>query len=118
MIDGPINAEAFNTWIGECLVPILKHGDIVVLDNLSSHKNKTARDAVRKVGARLFYLPPYGPDPNPIEMTFAKLKTPVRKAEERTVEACWKRVGKVLKTFSPSECSNYLRHAGYASIIA
>lgn len=115
VIDGPINSEAFNTWILECLVPVLKHGDIVVLDNLSSHKNKTARDAVRKVGARLFFLPPYSPDLNPIEMMFAKLKTLMRKAEERTVEACWKRVGEVLKAFSPNECSNYLRHAGYAS---
>lgn len=94
---------------------VLKHGDIVVLDNLSSHKNKTARDEVRKVGARLFFLPPYSPDLNPIEMIFAKLKTPMRKVQERTVEACWKRVGEVLKAFSPNECSNYLRHAGYAS---
>jgi transposase len=115
VIDGPINSEAFNTWILECLVPVLKQGDIVVLDNLSSHKNKTARDKVRKVGARLFFLPPYSPDLNPIEMMFAKLKTLMRKAEERTVEACWKRVGEVLKAFSPNECSNYLRHAGYAS---
>jgi transposase len=115
VLDGPINSEAFNTWIIECLVPVLKHGDIVVLDNLSSHKNKIARDAVRKVGAKLFFLPPYSPDLNPIEMVFAKLKALMRKAEERTVEACWKRVGEVLKAFSPNECSNYIRHAGYAS---
>jgi hypothetical protein len=104
VIDDQINAEAFNTWIVECLVPILKHGDIAVLDNLSCHENKAARDAVRKVGARLFFLPRCSPDLNPIEMMFAKLKTLMRKAEERTVEACWKRVGEVLKTFSPSEC--------------
>lgn len=115
VIDGPINGEAFNIWVTECLVPVLKPGDVVVLDNLSSHKNKTARQAVRKAGARLFFLPPYSPDLNPIEMMFAKLKTLMRKAEERTVEACWKRVGEVLKAFSPIECSNYLRHDGYVS---
>jgi transposase len=111
VIDGPINGEAFNMWVTQCLVPVLRPRDVVVLDNLSSHKNKTARQAVRKASARLFILHPYSPDLNPIEMMFAKLKTLMRKAEERTVEACWKRVCKVLKTFSPIECSNHLRHA-------
>ncbi|MBB4577684.1 transposase, partial [Rhizobium lentis] len=115
VLDGPINGIAFTAWVRQCLVPTLKAGDIVILDNLGSHKGKPARDAIRDVGAHLFFLPPYSPDLNPIEMMFAKLKTLVRKADERTVETTWRRIGDLLKTFSPQECSNYLRHAGYGS---
>ncbi|SIQ16600.1 Transposase [Rhizobium sp. RU35A] len=116
VLDGPINGIAFTAWVQQSLVPTLKAGDIVILDNLGSHKGKTARDAIRDVGAHLFFLPPYSPDLNPIEMMFAKLKTLVRKADERTVETTWRRIGELLKAFSPQECSNYFRHAGYGSI--
>lgn len=115
VLDGPINGAAFTAWVQQCLVPTLKAGDVVILDNLGSHKGKPARDAIRDVGAHLFFLPPYSPDLNPIEMMFAKLKILVRKAEERTVETTWRRVGELLKLFSPQECSNYLKHAGYGA---
>jgi len=91
-------------------------GDGIILDNLGSHKAKPARQALRKVGAHLLFLPPYSPDLNPIEMMFAKLKTMVRKADERAIEAIWKRVGKLLDAFAPQECAAYLRHAGYGSV--
>jgi len=98
------------------LVPTLKPGDIVIIDNLGSHKSKAVRRAIRNAGARLFFLPPYSPDLNPIEQVFAKLKTLLRKAAERTVEATWKRIGDLLGHFSSQECANYFRNAGYASI--
>jgi transposase len=115
VLDGPINGTAFTAWVRQCLVPSLKAGDIVILDNLGSHKGTPARAAIRECGAHLLFLPPYSPDLNPIEMMFAKLKTLVRKAEERTVETTWRRVGDLLQLFSPQECSNYLRHAGYGA---
>lgn len=115
VLDGPINGRAFAAWVEQALAPTLAPGDVVILDNLGSHKTPDARTAIRNVGAHLLFLPPYSPDLNPIEMMFAKLKTLVRKAEERTVEATWKRVGKLLDAFPPHECSAYLRHAGYAS---
>ena len=90
-------------------------GDIVVIDNLGSHKGKAVRQAIRTAGAKLFFLPPYSPDLNPIEQVFAKLKTLLRKAAERTVEATWKRIGTLLNSFTPQECANYLVNAGYAS---
>ena len=114
VFDGPINGEAFTLWTARFLAPTLTPGDIVILDNLGSHKGRPVRDAVRAVGARLLFLPPYSPDLNPIEMMFAKLKTLARKAEERTVEDTWKRIGSLLDAFSAQECANYLRHAGYA----
>jgi transposase len=115
VLDGPINSIAFTAWVQQSLVPTLKPRDIVILDNLGSHKGKPVRDAIRDVGAHLFFLPPYSPDLNPIEMMFAKLKLLVRKAEERTVETTWRRIGQLLTAFTPQECSNYLRHAGYGS---
>jgi len=96
-------------------VPALKPGDIVIIDNLGSHKGNAVRRAIRAVGAKLFFLPPYSPDLNPIEQAFAKLKTLLRKAAERTVEATWKRIGALLAGFSPAECANYFANAGYAS---
>lgn len=116
VIDGPINGELFRVYVEEVLAPTLKPGDVVVLDNLGSHKGKAARAAVRARGAHLIFLPPYSPDLNPIEMVFAKLKTLFRKADERTIEASWRRVGTLLDAFTPAECQNCLRHAGYASI--
>ncbi|HEY5065434.1 MAG TPA: IS630 family transposase [Xanthobacteraceae bacterium] len=116
VIDGPINGESFLAYIEQILVPTLRPGDIVVIDNLGSHKGKAVRRAIRATGAKLFFLPPYSPDLNPIEQVFAKLKTLLRKAAERTVEATWKRIGVLLNAFTPQECANYFRNAGYASI--
>jgi transposase len=116
VLDGPINGEAFLAYVEQVLVPTLKPGDIVVMDNLGSHKNRAIRHAIRAAGARLMFLPPYSPDLNPIEQVFDKLKTLLRKAGERTVEAVWKRIGALLECFKPTECANYVRNAGYASI--
>jgi transposase len=116
VVDGPINGESFLAYVEQVLVPTLKPGDIVIIDNLGSHKGKTVRRAIRAAGAKLFFLPPYSPDLNPIEQVFAKLKTLLRKAAERTVEATWKRIGALLQAFRPQECANYFRNAGYASI--
>ena len=115
VIDGPINGESFLAYVEQMLVPTLKAGDIVIIDNLGSHKGKAVRRAIRAAGAKLFFLPPYSPDLNPIEQVFAKLKTLLRKAAERTVETTWKRIGTLLEAFSPQECANYLANSGYAS---
>jgi len=116
VIDGPINGESFLAYVEQVLVPALKPGDIVIIDNLGSHKGKAVRRAIRAAGAKLFFLPPYSPDLNPIEQAFAKLKTLLRKSAERTVETTWKRIGAILQTFTAQECANYFRNAGYASI--
>jgi transposase len=116
VIDGPINGELFTLYVEKVLVPTLAKGDIVILDNLGSHKGQAARRAIRAAGAHLLFLPPYSPDLNPIEQLFAKLKHLMRKAEARTVEATWRKLGHLLDLFSPAECANYLRNAGYASI--
>ena len=115
VLDGPVNGEWFTAYVREVLAPTLGPGDIVVMDNLGSHKGKAVRQALRAAGARLFFLPPYSPDLNPIEQVFAKLKTLLRKAEERTVEATWRRIGDLLDQFQPNECANYLINSGYAS---
>ena len=115
VFDGPINADSFLAYVTHVLVPTLKPRDVVVLDNLSSHKGDAVRKAVRAVGARLLFLPPYSPDLNPIEQVFAKLKHLMRKAAERTVEATWKRSGKLLECFQSDECGRYLVNSGYAS---
>jgi len=116
VIDGPINAEIFLAWVIQFLLPTLRRGDIVVLDNLGSHKGAAVRRAIRGVGAHLLFLPPYSPDLNPIEMVFAKLKTLLRKADERSIAAVWNRIGRLLHAFSPTECATYLRHAGYGPV--
>ena len=115
VIDGPINGESFLAYVEQLLVPTLKPGDIVIMDNLGSHKRQAIRRAIRTAGAKLFFLPPYSPDLNPIEQVFAKLKTLLRKAAERTIEATWRRIGHLLGDFTPAECANYLKNAGYAS---
>jgi transposase len=115
VIDGPINGELFTAYVEHVLAPTLKPGDIVILDNLGSHKGKAARQAIRKRGAHLLFLPPYSPDLNPIEQLFAKLKHLMRKAEPRTHEATWRKAGQLLDLFSPTECANYLKNSGYAS---
>ena len=114
VFDGPINGRKFLAYVEQILAPALKPGDIVVMDNLGSHKAKAVRAAIRKAGAKLFFLPPYSPDLNPIEQLFAKLKHLLRKAAERTVEATWTRIGTLLDGYT-AECNNYLVHAGYAS---
>ena len=116
VIDGPINGESFLSYVEQILVKVLKPGDVVIIDNLGSHKGKAVRRAIRAAGAKLLFLPPYSPDLNPIERVFAKLKTLLRKAAERTIEATWKRIAALLQAFNPHECANYLRNAGYASI--
>ncbi len=115
VIDGPINGESFLAWVEQFLVPTLAPGDIVIMDNLGSHKGHAVRRAIRAAGARLFFLPPYSPDLNPIEQVFAKLKTLLRKAGERSTEAVWRRIGSLLDAFSPAECANYIINSGYAS---
>ena len=116
VLDGPINGASFLAYVEQLLAPTLTPGDIVIMDNLGSHKGKAVRRAIRATGARLFFLPPYSPDLNPIEQVFAKLKTLLRKADERTVQTTWRRIGTLLGAFSPQECANYLRNSGYASI--
>lgn len=116
VIDGPINGLSFKAYVEQSLVPTLAPGDVVIMDNLGSHKGQPIRRAIRGVGAKLLFLPPYSPDLNPIEQVFAKLKTLMRKAAERTVEDTWRRVGKLLDQFSAKECANYIKNAGYASI--
>ncbi len=116
IIDGPINGELFTLYVEKVLVPTLAPGDVVVLDNLGSHKGQAARRAVRAAGAHLLFLPPYSPDLNPIEQLFAKLKHLIRRAEARTVEATWRKLGDLLELFPPTECANYLTNAGYASV--
>jgi transposase len=115
VLDGPMDRAAFTEYVRQVLVPELKPGDVVILDNLPGHKGEEAAELVEASGARLLFLPPYSPDLNPIEMLFAKLKTLLRKAERRTREALWLTIGKLLSAFTPDECANYLRHAGYAS---
>jgi transposase len=115
VIDGPINGVSFLAYVEQVLLPTLSVGDIVIMDNLGSHKRPVIRRLIRAAGAKLFFLPPYSPDLNPIEQVFAKLKTLLRKADERTVEATWRRIGSLLDCFTPNECANYLKNSGYAS---
>jgi transposase len=115
VIDHPMNGAIFLAYIRECLVPTLTKDDIVVMDNLSSHKVAGVREAIEAAGATVRYLPPYSPDFNPIELLFAKLKALLRKAAERSIEDLWTRIGKLLDTFSPKECANYFRHDGYGA---
>jgi transposase len=114
VLDGPMNGEAFLAYVEKILAPSLSEGEMVVIDNLSAHKVKGVRKLIEARGAKLIYLPPYSPDLNPIEMVFAKLKALLRKAAERTRDALWDRIGLLLNAFTPTECANYLAHAGYA----
>ena len=115
VLDGPINGQSFLAYVEQFLVPTLNPGDIVIMDNLGSHKGQAVRRAIRSAGAKLLFLPPYSPDLNPIEQVFAKLKTLLRKANERSVETVWRRIGTLLNAFTPAECANYLINSGYAS---
>jgi transposase len=114
LLDGPIDGESFRTYVERFLLPTLRAGDIVVMDNLGSHKGKAVREMIRSSGAKLFFLPKYSPDLNPIEQVFAKLKHMLRKANARTVEAVCAAIGEILTAFTPEECANYFRNSGYA----
>lgn len=113
VIDGAINRAVFETWVEKVLVPELKTGDVVVMDNLSSHKGPRVRMLIEAAGAELLYLPPYSPDFNPIENAFAKLKALLRKAAERTVDDLWDAIADLIDLFTPQECANYFKAAGY-----
>jgi transposase len=113
VLDGPINRETFEAYVERVLVPDLRPGDVVILDNLSSHKGPRVRAVIEKAGASLRYLPPYSPDFNPIELAYSKLKALLRKAAERTVEGLWSTIGELLDAFAPDECANYFAAAGY-----
>jgi transposase len=113
VIDGPINGLTFTAYVEQFLVPTLAAGDIVIMDNLGSHKGQAVRNAIESAGAQLLFLPPYSPDLNPIEQLFAKLKALLRKAAARSVSTLWDTVGKLLQRFTPSECANYFANSGY-----
>ena len=113
VLDGLINALAFQAYVDQVLVPTLAPGDVVIMDNLSSHKGAGIRAAIEAAGARLLYLPPYSADFNPIENAFSKLKAALRRAAERTIEKLWTAIGRIIPTFTPAECANYFARAGY-----
>jgi transposase len=115
VVDGQMNGPTFREYVRQVLAPTLQPGDIVVMDNLSSHKAAGVREAIEAVGATLVYLPPYSPDFNPIEMVYSKLKWLVRSAGQSTLEDLWHFLGQALDRFSPTECQNYLQHCGYVA---
>jgi transposase len=112
-IDGAINGERFLAYVTDILVPTLKSGDIVIMDNLRVHKMAGVREAIEAVGAKLLFIPPYSPDLNPIELAFSKLKALLRAKAIRTVEALWKALADIGRNFTPEQCANYFRHNGY-----
>jgi transposase len=112
-IDGAINGELFLAYVEQVLVPTLKPGDVVIMDNLRVHKMTGVREAIEAAGAKLLFIPPYSPDLNPIELAFSKLKALLRAKAIRTAEALWKALGDLCDSFSPGECANYFRHDGY-----
>lgn len=114
VIDRPVNAVIFRTYVERVLAPTLREGDVVIMDNLGSHKGAEVRRLIEAEGARLSFLPPYSPDLNPIELAFAKLKALLRKNAERSLDGLWHRIGALLDEFTSAECANYFRHAGYA----
>ena len=115
VLDGPINRDAFETYLAQVLVPELRPGDIVVMDKLSSHKGPRVQIMIKAASASLLYLPPYSPDLNPIEMAFAKLKALLRKAQERSIPGLWAAIRQLLDSFTPQECRNCFADAGYGS---
>lgn len=116
VFDGPINGRTFRAYVEQQLVPTLEPGDIVIMDNLGSHKSAAVRDLIRAAGARLWFLPPYSPDLNPIEQVFAKVKHWMRQAQKRTIHDTWQYIGTLVDSIGPTECANYLENAGYVSI--
>lgn len=116
VFDGPINGQCFRAYVEQVLIPVLKPGDIVILDNLGSHKAKVIRSMVRAVNARLWFLPKYSPDLNPIEQAFAKIKHWMRMAQKTNAQDIWRAIGHLIDQFKPEECANYFNNAGYASV--
>ena len=110
------NGLSFRAYVEQQLVPVLRPGDIVIMDNLGSHKSRAIRNAIRAAGARLWFLPPYSPDLNPIEQVFARIKHWMRHAQKRTIQDTWRYIGELVATIEPDECGNYLTNAGYASV--
>ena len=113
VLDGPINGEWFEAYVAQVLVPELRRGDVIIMDNLSSHKRTAVRTLIEGAGATLLFLPPYSPDFNPIEKAFARLKALLRKAAERTVSGLWELIGRLVDLFTPRECANYFSSCGY-----
>ena len=112
-IEGPIDGESFRIYVENVLVPTLRPGEIVIIDNLGSHKGKAVRQLIRAAGAKLFFLPKYSPDLNPIEQVFSKLKHMLRKAQARSYDALLEAIAQLLETYAPDECANYFRNSGY-----
>lgn len=115
VFDNPICGDSFQAWVKQCLLPTLKEGDVVIMDNLASHKSPIIRKLIRSKGARVFYLPPYSPDLNPIENCFSKIKAWMRKYKKRTIPELIKTLGQIIDTINTNECSNYFFNAGYAT---
>lgn len=113
VVDGPMNGEIFRAYVGRVLAPTLRPGDIVVMDNLPAHRAPGIRDLIEAAGAELRYLPPYSPDFNPIEMAFSKFKAFLKKAAARTLDALWDAITEALTRFTPQDCENYFKAAGY-----
>ena len=113
LLEGPIDGDSFRTYVERVLVPTLREGDVVIMDNLGSHKGQVVRRLIRSTGAKLFFLPKYSPDLNPIEQVFAKLKHLLRKAAARTVDTVCAAIAEVLNAYTPAECANYFRNSGY-----
>lgn len=116
VFDGPINGSCFRAYVAQLLVPTLNAGDIVIMDNLGSHKSPAIRPLIKAAGARLRFLPPYSPDLNPIEQAFAKIKHRMRTARKRIVDDTWRHIGTLVAGIGPAKCTNYFESAGYASI--
>jgi transposase len=115
VIDGAMNGDLFDAYVTQILVPTLKVGDVVVMDNLPCHRRTAALKAIAEAGCQVLFLPPYSPDLNPIELAFSKLKALLRAAQKRTVDSLWDFLGQALDLFSPEECQRYMRHAGYGA---
>jgi transposase len=114
LLEGPIDGESFATYVEKVLLPTLRSGDIVIMDNLGSHRGKIIRQLIRSAGAKLLFLPKYSPDLNPIEQVFAKLKHLLRKTAARTIETVCAAIGQLLRAFTENECANYFKNSGYA----
>lgn len=115
VFDGPINGDCFRAYVEQILLPTLKPGDIVIMDNLGSHKSKAVRSAIREAGAKLWFLPKYSPDLNPIEQAFARIKHWMRLAQRRSLNDLWHKLGELANAFKPEQCANYFTNAGYAA---
>jgi len=116
LFDGPINGQIFLAYVRDILIPTLSPSDVVIMDNLGSHRGKIVRRAIRDAGARLLFLPKYSPDLNPIEQVFSKLKHSLRKAQARSADAVLNAIGRILADYSPQECGNYLKNSGYGVV--